>query len=111
MASKASSSASETQTLSSISDQDVSLTLDYLKSLGMDRAIPQSFEPRGLYSNLFGSFIKVNDIKRGRISCTIAVKPPIAVTPFSLLHLFSLFMLFLLLPHKLGRKRFVLVNS
>ncbi|KAK8466359.1 hypothetical protein PHAVU_008G073300 [Phaseolus vulgaris] len=78
MASKASSSASETQTLSSIPDKHVSLTLDYLKTLGMDRAIPRSFDTSGFYSNFFGSFLKVNDIKRGRISCTISVKLPIA---------------------------------
>ncbi|KAK7374176.1 hypothetical protein VNO80_07602 [Phaseolus coccineus] len=78
MASKASSSASETQTLSSMSDQHVSLTLDYLKTVGIDRAVPRSFDTSGFYSNLFGSFLKVNDIKRGRISCAISVKLPIA---------------------------------
>lgn len=82
MASKASSSASQTQTLSSTSDQRVSLTLAFLKALGMDRHVPQIFDTNGIYSNLFGSFLKVDDIKRGRISCTIAIKPPIAVSPF-----------------------------
>ncbi|BAT83784.1 hypothetical protein VIGAN_04100700 [Vigna angularis var. angularis] len=78
MASKASSSASQTQTLSSTSDQRVSLTLAFLKALGMDRHVPQIFDTRGIYSNLFRSFLKVDDIKRGRISCTIAIKSPIA---------------------------------
>ncbi|XP_047162269.1 uncharacterized protein LOC124832176 [Vigna umbellata] len=78
MASKASSSASQTQTLSSTSDQRVSLTLAFLKALGMDRHVPQIFDTRGIYSNLFRSFPKVDDIKRGRISCTIAIKSPIA---------------------------------
>jgi len=82
MASKASSSASQTHALSSISDQRVSLTLAFLKALGMERPLPQIFDTSGIYSNLFRSFLKVNDIKKGRISCTIAIKLPIAVTPF-----------------------------
>ncbi|XP_020219283.1 uncharacterized protein LOC109802357 [Cajanus cajan] len=58
--------------------QNVSRTHTFLKSLGMYKPIPQSCETSGFYSHFFGSFIRVNDIKRGRISCTIAVKPSIS---------------------------------
>ncbi|NP_001238241.1 uncharacterized protein LOC100500191 [Glycine max] len=101
MASKASSSASQTQTLSSISDQKefpqhVSMTRTWLNKLGIDKPIPQSCETRGFYSHFFGSFIKLNDIKRGRISCTIAVKPQI-INAFGTLHGGSLLFLIELL--------------
>ncbi|RDX60143.1 hypothetical protein CR513_61744 [Mucuna pruriens] len=88
MAKKA-SSASQTQTPSSISDQSVpshvSQTLTFLKNLGKDKPIPKSCNTSGFYSHFFGSFIKVSDIKRGRIFCTIVVKPPIS-NAFGILH-------------------------
>ncbi|TKY65560.1 putative esterase F42H10.6 [Spatholobus suberectus] len=76
------SSAAQTETPSSIPDQmdpqHVSLTLIFLKKMGIDKPIPQSCDTSGFYSHFFGSFIKVNHIKKGRISCIIAVKPPIS---------------------------------
>ncbi|XP_027338665.1 uncharacterized protein LOC113852555 [Abrus precatorius] len=85
MAERASSaSAAETKTVSSTSDH-VSLTHTFLKRMGMDQPIPQSCYTSGFYSNFFGSFIKVDHIKRGRISSTITVKAPIS-NLFGILH-------------------------
>ncbi|KAK7394854.1 hypothetical protein VNO78_15395 [Psophocarpus tetragonolobus] len=88
MAPKA-SSASQIQTLSSVSDpkdpQYVSLTQTFLKRLGIHKPVPRSCEISGFYSNFFGSFLKVNDIRKGQISCTIVVKPQI-INAFGTLH-------------------------
>ncbi|KAL2330415.1 hypothetical protein Fmac_017996 [Flemingia macrophylla] len=58
--------------------QIVSKTHSFLRSLGIDKPIPQICETRGFYYQFFGSFVRVNDVKRGRISCTIAIKSPIS---------------------------------
>ncbi|KAK7340172.1 hypothetical protein VNO77_20867 [Canavalia gladiata] len=85
MAAKASSVA-KTQTASSNSyPQHVSLTLALFERFGKYKPIPQSCNYSGFYSHFFGSFIKVNQINRGRISSTIAVKPQIS-NAYGILH-------------------------
>lgn len=80
----------EANTELSISDQHISsLTLKYFQRSGMSKLVPQSCSNiSGFYSHFFANFIKVNLIKRGRISCTVSVKPQISVTPFSPLFFF-----------------------
>lgn len=70
-----------------ISDpQLTSETLNFIGKFGMSKPIPQICNnTTGFYSHFFGTFIKVDLIQRGRISCTLSVKPQISVIPFSFL--------------------------
>ncbi|KAK7256686.1 hypothetical protein RIF29_30142 [Crotalaria pallida] len=71
---------SQTQTPPSFSNKidplHASHTLDFFRKMGMAQPVPQSCNVTGSFSSLFRSFIKVDHIQRGRISCTVAVKPP-----------------------------------
>ncbi|XP_061359307.1 uncharacterized protein LOC133303408 [Gastrolobium bilobum] len=75
------SKASQTETLSICSEmepQHVSATLNFINKMGVAKPIPESCNTTGFYSHFIGSFINVDQIQRGRISCTVAVKPPIS---------------------------------
>ncbi|KAK7294986.1 hypothetical protein RJT34_17887 [Clitoria ternatea] len=66
-------------------DGCVSLTMSFLRRRGIEEPVPQSCERDDFYFHFFSNFIKVNHVKRGRISCTIAVKPQIS-NAFGTLH-------------------------
>ncbi|XP_004492674.1 uncharacterized protein [Cicer arietinum] len=70
-----------------ISDpQLTSETLNFIGKFGMSKPIPQICNnTTGFYSHFFGTFIKVDLIQRGRISCTLSVKPQIS-NAFGTLH-------------------------
>nr|AFK37969.1 unknown [Lotus japonicus] len=58
--------------------QHASNTLVHLRKLGMAQPVPESCNTSGFYSHFYESFIKVDHIQRGRISCTVPVKPAIS---------------------------------
>ena len=57
-----------------------SQTLYFVSVMGADTPVPDECNTRGFYSTFLRSFITVDHIQRGRISCTIVAKPPLCVT-------------------------------
>ncbi|KAH1256154.1 hypothetical protein AAZX31_03G014100 [Glycine max] len=52
-------------------------TLRIVNAMGAATPIPANCNARGFYDAFLRSFIKVDHIQRGRISCTVVAKPPI----------------------------------
>nr|AFK36508.1 unknown [Lotus japonicus] len=74
----ASSCASPSLKISSELDpRHASETLTFVTRMGGGVSIPQNCNTNGFYDAFIRSFIKVDHIQRGRISCTIIAKPPI----------------------------------
>lgn len=57
-------------------------TLRIVNAMGAATPIPANCNARGFYDAFLRSFIKVDHIQRGRISCTVVAKPPICVSLF-----------------------------
>ncbi|KAI4328747.1 hypothetical protein L6164_021080 [Bauhinia variegata] len=55
----------------------VTRTLLFLKRVGMIDPLAEGCNSKGFYSQFIRSFLQVDEIQRGRITCNLAVKPPI----------------------------------
>ncbi|XP_004510850.1 uncharacterized protein [Cicer arietinum] len=55
----------------------VSETLMFLQLLGARNPIPENCKAEGFFDSFLRSFITVDQIQRGRISCSVIVKPPL----------------------------------
>ncbi|KAK7349550.1 hypothetical protein VNO77_07001 [Canavalia gladiata] len=60
-----------------VDPQHASETLSFVKIMGAATPIPDTYNTRGFFDGFIRSFIKVDHIQRGRISCTIIAKPPV----------------------------------
>ncbi|XP_061340186.1 uncharacterized protein LOC133286750 [Gastrolobium bilobum] len=60
-----------------VDPQHASETLHFVNTMGAGIPVPENCNTHGFYSLFLRSFIKVDHIQRGRISCTIVAKPPI----------------------------------
>lgn len=55
----------------------VSETLHFVKVMGAGVPVPSNCNTHGFFNAFLRSFIKVDQIQRGRISCTVIAKPPL----------------------------------
>lgn len=58
----------------------VSETLHFVKVMGAGVPVPSNCNTHGFFNAFLRSFIKVDQIQRGRISCTVIAKPPLCVS-------------------------------
>ncbi|KAI9089916.1 hypothetical protein K1719_028886 [Acacia pycnantha] len=56
---------------------NASKTLAALQISGINESLPQTSHANGFFSEFIRSFINVDRVERGRIICTVSVKPPI----------------------------------
>ncbi|XP_059651464.1 uncharacterized protein LOC132299047 [Cornus florida] len=75
-------SSSATTTAAAAMSDDVftkykSDVLRFFNRVGMSTHVPQRFDTKHFYSDLIGGLLKVQYLERGRISCLLAVKPPV----------------------------------
>ena len=73
-----------------IDPKHVSETLLFVKLMGIGAPVPDNCNSDGFFDSFLRNFIKVDQIQRGRITCTVVAKPPICVTSFSLFFHFLL---------------------
>ncbi|XP_059651462.1 uncharacterized protein LOC132299046 [Cornus florida] len=73
---------SATAAAAGISDEDLSkyksVVLGFFNNVGVTKHVPERYDSKHFYSNLIGGLLKVHRIERGRISCLLSVKPPVA---------------------------------
>lgn len=62
-----------------IDPRHVSETLLFVRVMGVGDPVPENCNTTGFFNSFLRNFIKVDQIQRGRISCTISAKPPICV--------------------------------
>jgi hypothetical protein len=62
----------------------------FVKLMSIGAPVPENCNTNGYFDSFIRNFIKVDQIQRGRISCTIVAKPPICVTSLSLILFFPL---------------------
>ncbi|XP_028770335.1 acyl-coenzyme A thioesterase 13-like [Neltuma alba] len=55
-----------------------SKTLAAFQIWGLNESLPQTSHANGFFSKFIRSFINVDRVERGRIICTISIKPPIS---------------------------------
>ncbi|KAG5009241.1 hypothetical protein AAZX31_07G072600 [Glycine max] len=60
-----------------VDPRHASETLHFVDVMGAATPLPGNCNARGFYDAFYRSFIKVDNIQRGRISCTVVAKPPI----------------------------------
>ncbi|TKY63863.1 putative esterase F42H10.6 [Spatholobus suberectus] len=60
-----------------VDPRHASQTLRFVDVMGAAIPVPRNCHERGFYDGFLRSFIKVDHIQRGRISCTVVAKPPI----------------------------------
>ncbi|KAI4355009.1 hypothetical protein L6164_003828 [Bauhinia variegata] len=68
-----------------IESEHISATLDLFKKMGLTDPIPESCNCKGFFSQFIRGSLKVDQIQRGRITCTLVVKPAIT-NAFGTLH-------------------------
>jgi acyl-coenzyme A thioesterase 13 len=61
----------------------------FVKLMSIGAPVPENCNTNGYFDSFIRNFIKVDQIQRGRISCTIVAKPPICVTETFSSSLFS----------------------
>lgn len=63
-----------------LSAESISMVSGFLKSMGLfNLNFPPKYDTKDSFSELTRSFLKVQHIHRGKISCIVSVKPPIMV--------------------------------
>lgn len=73
-----------------VDPKHVSETQLFVKLMGIGAPVPENCNTDGFFDSFLRNFIKVDQIQRGRITCTVVAKPPICVTSFSLFFHFLL---------------------
>ena len=71
----------------------VSSAVNTLKYMGITKPLPENCNTHDFYSDILRSCLKIDSIKRGHITCTFLVKPPISVI-YSVLFYISIINLF-----------------
>lgn len=97
MAAKPSSTLPQPEKLSSstplkisteIDPRYASMTLASLESVGLTGSIPRISDTDGFFSAFIRSFLNLDRIQRGRLTCSVLVKPPISVISSILLRFY-----------------------
>ncbi|AET02117.1 putative acyl-CoA hydrolase [Medicago truncatula] len=60
-----------------VDPKHVSETQLFVKLMGIGAPVPENCNTDGFFDSFLRNFIKVDQIQRGRITCTVVAKPPI----------------------------------
>ncbi|CAK8560883.1 unnamed protein product [Lathyrus sativus] len=71
------STAVHESSLPEMDSKHTSETLLFFKLMGIGKPFPENCNTDGFFDSFLRNFIKVDQIKPGRISCTVVAKPPI----------------------------------
>jgi hypothetical protein len=71
---------SSTTIAKEIPSQHVSAVTNFLRNMGVSDPVPDNCNTKDFYSDLVRGFLKPDRVLRGRVTCILTIKPPVAVT-------------------------------
>lgn len=60
-----------------VDPQYVAQVVTFLENVGLTDPVPEFCNANGFFSDFVRQFLKLDDVQRGRIVCSLSVKPPI----------------------------------
>ena len=68
-----------------IPSQRVLVVTNFLRNMGVSDPVPDNCNTKDFYSDLVRGVLKPDRVLRGRVTCILTIKPPVAVTLGTLL--------------------------
>ncbi|KAE7999811.1 hypothetical protein FH972_004206 [Carpinus fangiana] len=69
---------SSTTIAKEIPSQRVSAVTNFLRNMGVSDPVPDNCNTKDFYSDLVRGFLKPDRVLRGRVTCILTIKPPVA---------------------------------